>query len=223
MDPPPPPPNSPPTAGFSYGCTDVTCLFTDTSTDSDGSLAAWWWDFGDGSATNAPNPTHVFASGGVYLVSLTVTDDGGLTDVVQQSITVTATSGLTEDEITEMMADATDFAVSRREDEAAEKVRQEAETLIAEIERVALRGDVGLDDSNRGLEASGNRRGCIIATIADDDDLQLPLLRGLEHRRQGLRDQRLLVVGRDYDRDHHLCAWPNEDRRPGSRAIYRPD
>ncbi|MDH3844600.1 MAG: molecular chaperone DnaK, partial [Myxococcales bacterium] len=54
----------------------------------------------------------------------------------EQSITVTATSGLTEDEINDMMVDASDYAVTRREDEASEQVRQEAETLIAEIERL---------------------------------------------------------------------------------------
>ena len=51
----------------------------------------------------------------------------------EQSITVTATSGLTEDEIDEMMVDASDFAVTRREDEATEQVWQDAETIIAEF------------------------------------------------------------------------------------------
>ncbi|MEZ4286834.1 MAG: molecular chaperone DnaK [Polyangiales bacterium] len=54
----------------------------------------------------------------------------------EQSITVTATSGLTEDEIEEMMTDAEDYAVSRRHDEELEKYKQEAETLIADIERL---------------------------------------------------------------------------------------
>ena len=54
----------------------------------------------------------------------------------EQSITVTASSGLTEDEIHDMMHSAEEFAVARREDEESEKAKQEAETLIAEIEKL---------------------------------------------------------------------------------------
>src|SRR5688572_30587174 len=53
-----------------------------------------------------------------------------------QSIQVTASSGLTQDEIKAMMAGAKDYMVERRADEEFEGVRQEAETLIAEIERL---------------------------------------------------------------------------------------
>ncbi len=88
-EPEPPPPNEAPTAGFTYECTDLTCVFTDTSTDPDGAVAGWSWDFGDGTTTTAPNPTHGYPSGGTYTVTLTVTDDGGLSDVVQQAVTVT--------------------------------------------------------------------------------------------------------------------------------------
>ncbi|MBW1833007.1 MAG: molecular chaperone DnaK [Deltaproteobacteria bacterium] len=65
----------------------------------------------------------------------------------EQSITVTATSGLTEDEIDEMMVDASDFAVTRREDEATEQVRQEAETIT-----LLEHGDIaGLKDELESL------------------------------------------------------------------------
>jgi molecular chaperone DnaK len=53
-----------------------------------------------------------------------------------QSIQVTATSGLTQDEIKNMMATAQDYMVERRTDERFEGQKQEAETLIAEIERL---------------------------------------------------------------------------------------
>ncbi len=90
----------------------------------------------------------------------------------EQSITVTATSGLTEDEINDMMTDAQDYAIGVRQDEAAEEVRQEAQTLIAEIERlfpevesIVAGSDFGRDaidkargvvDKARGLLASGD-------------------------------------------------------------------
>ncbi|MBT8452431.1 MAG: Hsp70 family protein, partial [Deltaproteobacteria bacterium] len=79
----------------------------------------------------------------------------------EQSITVTATSGLTEDEINEMMVDASDFAVSRREDEASEKVRQEAETLIAEIERLFPEVESIVAGSDFGRDAIDKAKGVV--------------------------------------------------------------
>lgn len=54
----------------------------------------------------------------------------------EQSIQVTASSGLTESEIETMMDDAKDYLVERRQDEEFEAVKQEAETLISEIEQM---------------------------------------------------------------------------------------
>ena len=79
----------------------------------------------------------------------------------EQSIAVTATSGLTEDEINEMMVDASDFAVSRREDEASEKVRQEAETLIAEIERLSPEVESIVAGSDFGRDAIDKAKGVV--------------------------------------------------------------
>jgi len=79
----------------------------------------------------------------------------------EQSITVTATSGLTEDEINEMMADASDFAVTRRQDEASEKVRQQAETLIAEIERLFPEVEAIVAGSDFGRDAIEKAKGVV--------------------------------------------------------------
>jgi subtilisin family serine protease len=89
---PPPPDNVAPTASFTSSCTDLTCSFTDTSEDSDGSVVGWSWNFGDGGTSTAQNPSHTYASGGTYTVSLTVTDDDGATDSTSQSLTVSAPS-----------------------------------------------------------------------------------------------------------------------------------
>src|SRR5690606_16097119 len=51
-----------------------------------------------------------------------------------QAIQVTASSGLTPDEIRAMADEARDFMVERKMDEAFEGARQRAETLIASIE-----------------------------------------------------------------------------------------
>jgi PKD repeat protein len=59
------------------------------STDSDGTIASYDWNFGDGASGTGVSPTHTYAADGVFTVSLTVTDDAGATD----SATTTATIG----------------------------------------------------------------------------------------------------------------------------------
>ncbi len=47
------------------------------STDNDGVITAYNWNFGDGSSSTDPNPVHTYATGGSKTVSLTLTDDDG--------------------------------------------------------------------------------------------------------------------------------------------------
>jgi len=80
--PPPPPPaaNDPPDAEFEIDCQDLSCTFVDRSTDGDGSVVSWQWNFGDGGTSTQRNPTHVYATEGRYEVLLMVTDDDGAAD-----------------------------------------------------------------------------------------------------------------------------------------------
>ena len=61
----------------------TTTRFIDRSTDTDGSIVSWLWNFGDGTTSNQRHPTHAFVVPGEYLVSLTVTDDSGLSSTRQ--------------------------------------------------------------------------------------------------------------------------------------------
>ena len=87
---PPPPSNEPPAASFTVSSNWLTCDFTDTSTDSDGHIAAWSWSFGDGATSGTQHPTHTYAEAGTYTVTLTVTDNDGATDTTSQDVTVIA-------------------------------------------------------------------------------------------------------------------------------------
>lgn len=48
------------------------------STDPEGGLMKYRWDFGDGSTAEGVNPVKAYTTGGVYMVTLTVMDDSGL-------------------------------------------------------------------------------------------------------------------------------------------------
>ncbi len=74
----PPPPNQLPTAKATVSCSGAVCSFDGTaSSDPDGAVASYAWDFGDGSKGTAATATHVYAKAGDYPVSLVVTDDRG--------------------------------------------------------------------------------------------------------------------------------------------------
>jgi len=83
------PPNNAPVAAFSEICTYLDCNFSDDSSDSDGSIDGWDWDFGDGQTSSLQNPVHAYAASGTYTVSLTVTDNDGDTDNTTTDVTVT--------------------------------------------------------------------------------------------------------------------------------------
>ena len=85
-----PPPNSAPVANFSRSITGLTVNFFDSSTDSDGSIVSWSWDFGDGATSTVQNPPHSYAGTSTNQVTLTVTDDDGATGNVIYSVSVTA-------------------------------------------------------------------------------------------------------------------------------------
>lgn len=61
-----------------FGCTGLTCNFTDASFDLDGTISSWEWAFGDGSSSAAQNPTYTFASEGTYTIRLTARDELGM-------------------------------------------------------------------------------------------------------------------------------------------------
>jgi PKD repeat protein len=82
--------NESPNADFTSNCIELTCNFTDQSSDPDGSIASRSWNFGDGASSTSTNPSHSYAAAGTYSVMLTVTDDGGAPDSVSRNVTVSA-------------------------------------------------------------------------------------------------------------------------------------
>jgi PKD repeat protein len=91
------PGNLPPTATFTAptNCTvNSACPFSgDASTDSDGTITAYEWDFGDDTEVdNNANTNHTFTAPGTYQVQLTVTDDDGVTNSVTHPVSIAGPS-----------------------------------------------------------------------------------------------------------------------------------
>ncbi len=81
--------NQPPVASFSYDCTGLDCTFdASNSSDPDGSIVSYSWDFGDGNTSSGVTASNSYDSAGSYTVVLTVTDDDSATGTDTQNVSV---------------------------------------------------------------------------------------------------------------------------------------
>jgi PKD repeat protein len=74
------PPVADPNGPYSGSVGSVVSFDGSGSSDVDGTILSYDWQFGDGTTGSGATPSHTYAVVGLYTVSLTVTDDGGLTD-----------------------------------------------------------------------------------------------------------------------------------------------
>lgn len=87
------PENVAPTASITVANTTVeemTNILFDASgsTDSDGTIVEYTWDFGDGGKAGGMYSGHAFTSSGTYTVTLTVVDNDGANDIASITMTV---------------------------------------------------------------------------------------------------------------------------------------
>jgi PKD repeat protein len=85
--------NRRPTASLSASGTNLPTgetleLDASSSSDEDGTVVAYTWIFGDGAVAHGARVNHVYNDDGIYMVVLTVTDNGGGTDSTSQFIQV---------------------------------------------------------------------------------------------------------------------------------------
>ena len=90
------PPNDPPVAVIDDSTTTVEAgsyiVFNGSgSTDSDGTIMEYTWEFDDGVMDSGMYSSHIYSSEGTYAVTLTVIDDEGASD--EDSIIITVTEG----------------------------------------------------------------------------------------------------------------------------------
>ena len=86
-------PNQVPSALFAVSASGLSVSVDGSgSSDPDGSIVSYVWEWGDGSSGSGRTASHTFAAGGSYPVVLTVTDDRGATSTATETVTVVAPS-----------------------------------------------------------------------------------------------------------------------------------
>lgn len=95
-----PPPNQAPlgkiTASVLTGQVGDSLAFDGSgSSDTDGTIKRYDWDFGDGITATGPQTSHVWSTAGTYDVALSVTDDLGLTGKAVTRVTIGAAPDVT--------------------------------------------------------------------------------------------------------------------------------
>jgi PKD repeat protein len=85
--------NKPPKPNFSYTAERLNVTFTDLSTDVDGYITNWSWNFGDGNTSNVQNPPkHTYENPGSYTVKLNVKDNDNVEISISKIITLSNTT-----------------------------------------------------------------------------------------------------------------------------------
>ena len=157
-------PNERPTAAFtvdvSEGSAPLEVHFdASSSTDPDGQIVSYAWNFGDGNTGSGRIVTHTYADPGSYTPSLTVTDDRGAAHTATgDAITVFHPPGTGENEISGVVWHDANADGIRDEDE---------ETIPAFV--------VFLDEDEDGIRDSAE-----VFTVTNDDGEYA--FEGLDHR-----------------------------------------
>lgn len=81
-----------PSADFSYYPVELTTEdiihFSDKSTDEDGTIESWSWDFEDGHNSIKQNPQHQYMASGTYTVTLEIIDNDGNVNSISKTIII---------------------------------------------------------------------------------------------------------------------------------------
>jgi PKD repeat protein len=162
------PPNGTPVPSFTYAPStpitkmDVT-FDASLSTDSDGRIVTYAWNFGDGSTGDGAVVKHDFKNLGTYVVTLTVTDDRGQSASLSKSVAVAPTA-----------EPKADFVISPSAPVVNDKVFFNGATSTAAVGRTIVQYDW---DFGTGVQASGmltsnifTRAGeyTVVLTVTDD-------------------------------------------------------
>lgn len=162
------PPNGTPVPSFTYAPsaplskTDIT-FDASLSSDSDGRIVSYAWNFGDGGQGSGAVVKHEFANAGTYTVTLTVTDDRSQSASLSKSVTVVFAA-----------APKAEFVVSPSAPAVNEKVFFNAAASTASVGRTIVRYDwdygQGRQDTGQLVWNVYTQRGeyTVVLTVTDD-------------------------------------------------------
>ncbi|MBD1389544.1 DUF1566 domain-containing protein [Neiella sp. HB171785] len=155
------------------------------SSDSDGRIASYEWEFGDGESATRSSVQHTYAEPGVYMVKLTVEDDDGAKNTLEQELTVEATPipevrvSMSGDNVTEgKLNEFSELIVGLRLDSVATteyrvNVRTVDDSAIESVDYVGFDKEVIFETGSRQATFSVNTIGNDI--LQQDRRLKLQL------------------------------------------------
>ncbi len=169
-------PNQEPTASFTVSCSDLTCSFDASgSSDPEGPIASYAWDFGDGATGSGATAQHTYAAAGSYEATLTVTDGAGATAQTQRTAAPTDPPEPPDAEIGYVGADAANANSTTHRVRVPASV-QPGDTLVLQLAvnstTPSVTGPAGWTQLEQAAE--GNVQGRLwtrTATASDADSL----------------------------------------------------
>lgn len=98
------PVNNPPVAkanGPYEGTKGTAISFSSAgSKDNDGTIVSYLWNFGDGNTSTEENPSHMYSAAGIFIATLTVTDDKGAKSTDEAQVIISEPGANPSDGIT---------------------------------------------------------------------------------------------------------------------------
>lgn len=135
------------TANPTSGVAPLEVFFNaSSSSDSDGTIISYAWDFKDGNTGNGKTLNHTFSSTGSYNVELTITDNEGATDTTTKNITVTETPS--SPVIHSLSADQSTITEGESATLSWEVTNATSVSLDQEIGTVALSGSTSISPTS---------------------------------------------------------------------------
>ncbi len=145
-------PNRPPSAAFAVTTNGLVANVDGAgSSDTDGTVVSYQWDFGDGGVATGVTASRTYAAAGTYAVTLRITDDDGDVATTSRAVTVTpppATTSTTTTTTTTTTLPATTTTVAATTTTAA------ATTTVAPVGPVPVAVDAFERTVTGGLGAA---------------------------------------------------------------------